>query len=164
MKIILLENIPSLGKAGDRVQVAAGYARNFLIPRKMALEATPANLQHLERQKDTFFKKAGKEKEEAADLATRIEGLSCTLARSAGEQEKLFGSVTSMDLQEFLASQGIQIDRRKIVLPHPIKTLGNFTVPIKLHADVTAQLKVQINPADEEKKNSSPKMMRSPVL
>ena len=156
MKIILLENIPSLGKAGDRLQVADGYARNFLIPRKLALEATPANLQNLERQKDTFLKKAGKEKEEAADLAARIDALSCTLARSAGEKDKLFGSVTSMDLQEFLSSQGIQIDRRKIALPHPIKTLGSFTVPIKLHADVTAQLKVQINPADDEKEKSSP--------
>ncbi len=150
MKIILLENIPSLGKAGDVVQVADGYGRNFLVPRKMALEATPANTRLLERQKDTFLKRAGREKESAADLAAKIESLSCVLVRSVGENEKLFGSVTSMDLHEFLTSQGVQIDRRKISLPHPIKNLGSFTVPIKLHPDVTAQLKVQVNPAEKE--------------
>ncbi len=150
MRIILLENIPSLGKAGEIVQVADGHGRNFLIPRKKALEATPANLRLLERQKDALLKKAGREKESAAELAARIDAVSCVLVRSVGKNEKLFGSVTSLDLHECLTSQGIEIDRRKISLAHPIKTLGTFTVPVKLHPDVTAQLKVQVNPAEKE--------------
>lgn len=151
MKIILMENIPSLGKAGDIVQVATGYARNFLIPKKLALEASSANIHGLDRQRESFLKKADHEKQNAADLAVKIETLSCTLGRQVGENEKLFGSVTTMDLQEFLSSQGISIDRRKILLPGPIKSLGSFTVPVKLHPDVTAHLKFTVVP---EKKRS----------
>ncbi len=150
MKIILLENIPSLGKPGDIVQVAHGYGRNFLVPRKMALEATPANIQLLERQKDSFLKRAGREKEDATELAAKLEAVSCVLVRSVGKNEKIFGSVTSLDIHECLTSQGIEIDRRKISLAHPIKSVGSFSVPVKLHPDVTAQLKVQVNPAEGE--------------
>jgi len=144
MKVILIENVPSLGKAGDLAQVAEGYGRNFLIPKKLALEATAANLRHLEQQKDSFLQKATKEKQKAAELAARIEQLPCTLARPAGESDKLFGSVTTLDLNKFLQEQGISIDRRKIHLPSPIKTLGSYTVALKLHPDVTAQLKVNV--------------------
>ena len=144
MKVILIENVSSLGKAGDIVQVAEGYGRNFLIPKKLALEASPANLRRLEQQRELFLSKATSERQKAADLAARINELPCTLARPAGENEKLFGSVTTMDLQEFLEEQGISVDRRKIVLPSPIKALGSYTVPLKIHPDVTAQLKVQV--------------------
>jgi large subunit ribosomal protein L9 len=147
MKVILVETIPSLGKAGDIVQVAVGYGRNFLIPKKLALEASPANLKLLERQRESFLDRASKEKNQAQELASKIENLPFTLARPSGENEKLFGSVTSMDLQKFLAQQGIAVDRRKIQLPNPIKTLGSFAVPIKLHPEVTAQLQVQVVPA-----------------
>lgn len=154
MKVILIENVSSLGKAGDLAQVAEGYGRNFLIPKKLALEATAANLRHLEKQKDSFLQKATKEKHQAAELAARIEQLPCTLARPAGESEKLFGSVTTLDLNKFLQEQGISLDRRKIHLPNPIKTLGSYTVALKLHPEVTAQMKVNVvaaSPAEKDK-------------
>jgi len=154
MKVILIENVPSLGKAGDLAQVAEGYGRNFLIPKKLALEATVANLRHLEQQKESFLQKATQEKHKAAELAARIEQLPCTLARPAGESEKLFGSVTTLDLNKFLQEQGISLDRRKIHLPSPIKTLGSYTVALKLHPEVTAQLKVNVvaaSPAEKDK-------------
>jgi large subunit ribosomal protein L9 len=154
MKVILIENVSSLGKAGDLAQVAEGYGRNFLIPKKLALEATAANLRHLEKQKDSFLQKATKEKHQAAELAARIEQLPCTLARPAGESEKLFGSVTTLDLNKFLQEQGISIDRRKIHLSNPIKTLGSYTVALKLHPEVTAQMKVNVvaaSPAEKDK-------------
>ena len=154
MKVILMENVPSLGNAGDVVQVATGYARNFLIPKKLALEASSASIHVLESRRESFLQKADHEKQNAADLAVKIEALSCTLERQVGENEKLFGSVTTMDLQEFLSGQGISLDRRKILLPNPIKSLGSFTVPVKLHSDVTAHLKGNVVPANPEKKKS----------
>lgn len=151
MKIILIENVPSLGKAGDVATVTPGYGRNFLIPKKLALEATPANIQLLERQKQLFLQKAGQEKHRAQELAAQIEALPCILPRPVGENEKLFGSVTTMDLQKALAEKGFSIDRRKIHLPAPIKTLGTFTIPIKLHPELTAQIKVEVVPAPSSK-------------
>jgi large subunit ribosomal protein L9 len=153
MKVILIENVPSLGKTGDIVQVAEGYGRNFLIPKKMALEATAANLRHLDQQREVFLHKATKEKQSASDLAAKVGELPCTLARPAGESEKLFGSVTSMDLQKFLQEKGISLDRRKIFLPQPIKTLGSYSVPLKLHPEITAQLKVNVVAASPEEKD-----------
>ena len=152
MKIILIENVPSLGKAGDVVQVATGYGRNFLIPKELALEASSANINVLKRQQEFFLKTAANEKEKADELAAKIEALSCTITRQSGENEKLFGSVTSMDIQEFLTEQGISLDRRKILLSSPIKTLGSFSILLKLHPNVTAQLKVNVVPATAEKK------------
>ncbi len=154
MKVILIENVPSLGKAGDIVLVAEGYGRNFLIPKKVALEATPANLRHLDQQKETFLQRATKEKQTSEALAARIEQVSCTLSRPAGESEKLFGSVTAQDLQKYLQEQGISLDRRKIHMPSPIKTLGSYTVSLKLHPEVTAQMKITVvaaSPAEKEK-------------
>jgi len=154
MKVILIENVPSLGKAGDTALVAEGYGRNFLIPKKLALEATPANLRHLEQKKETFLQRATKEKQTAAAMAARIEQISCTLSRPAGESEKLFGSVTTQDLQKYLQEQGISLDRRKIQLPSPIRILGSYTVSLKLHPEVTAQMKVNVvaaSPAGKEK-------------
>ena len=153
MKVILIENVPSLGKTGDIVQVAEGYGRNFLIPQKKALKATAANLRHLDQQREVFLHKATKEKESAADLAAKIGELPCTLVRPAGESEKLFGSVTSMDLQRFLQEKGISLDRRKILLPQPIKTLGSYSVPLKLHPEITVQMKVTVAAASPEEKD-----------
>jgi large subunit ribosomal protein L9 len=154
MKVILIENVPSLGKAGDVVTVAPGYGRNFLIPKKVALEATPANTRLLERQKQHFLQKAGQEKQRAQELAAQIEALSCALPRPVGENEKLFGSVTTLDLQKVLADKGFSIDRRKILLPTPIKSLGSFTIPVKLHPEVTAQIKFEVVPAPATKEKS----------
>ena len=154
MKVILIENVPSLGKAGDLVQVAPGYGRNYLIPKKQALEATPANIKLLERQKNLFLQKAGNEKHRAMEMAAQIDSLPCTLSRPVGESEKLFGSVTSLDLQKFLSEKGVSLDRRKIHLPAPIKMLGTFTIPIKLHPEVIAQLKVEVVPAPPTKEKS----------
>jgi large subunit ribosomal protein L9 len=154
MKIILIEDVPSLGKAGELVQVAPGFGRNFLIPKKRALEASPENVRLLERQKQLFLKKAGNEKQKALALAAQIAGLPCILARPVGESEKLFGSVTSLDLQKFLAEKGLSLDRRKILLPAPIKSLGGYTVPIKLHPEVTAELKLEVVPAPAAKETS----------
>ncbi len=154
MKIILIENVPSLGKAGDLVQVAPGYGRNYLIPKKQALEASPANIQLLGRQKQLFLQKAGNEKSRALEMAAQLDSLPCTLSRPVGESEKLFGSVTSLDLQKFLSEKGVSLDRRKIHLPAPIKMLGTFTIPIKLHPEVIAQLKVEVVPAPPTKEKS----------
>lgn len=151
MKVILIENVPSLGKAGEVVQVSVGYGRNYLIPKKLALEASPANMLLLESQRETFLKKAGKEKGKAQDLALKMENFSFTLARPAGESNKLFGSVTTMDIQKLLSDTGIVVDRRKIFLPNPIKTLGSFLVPVKLHPEVTAQLKIDVEPVAADK-------------
>ena len=154
MKVILIEDVSSLGKAGDTLQVAEGYGRNFLIPKKMALEATPANLRQLEQRKESFLQRSAKEKQAAEALAARIEEVSCTLSRPAGESEKLFGSVTAQDLQKHLQERGISLDRRKIHLPGPIKKLGTYTIALKLHPDVTAQVKVEVvaaSPAQKEK-------------
>ncbi len=152
MRVILIENVPALGKAGDIVPVAPGYGRNFLVPKKLALEATAANLQLLERQKQLFLQKAGQEKTQAQELAAQIDSTPCLLSRPVGESDKLFGSVTTMDLQKFLSEKGFSIDRRKILLAAPIKSLGSFLVPIRLHPEVTAQLKVEVVAAPAKEK------------
>jgi large subunit ribosomal protein L9 len=154
MKVILIENISSLGKAGDTIQVADGYARNFLIPKKKALEATASNIRQLDRQRDSFLNKVSREKESALALAAKIQELSCSLPRPVGDQNRIFGSVTSLDIQEFLLANEINIDRRKIMMKSPIKTLGEFAVPIKLHPEVLAQLAVKVIPNDAEKGKS----------
>lgn len=153
MEVILLENVPSLGKAGDIVQVAVGYGRNFLLPKKLAMEATPRNIRLWEQQRETLLQKKSKELERAREEAQKLENISFTIARSAGESEKLFGSVTTSDLQKLLQEQGIFVDRKKILLPNPLKRLGTFTVPIKLHPEVTAQMKIQIIPETSDKKD-----------
>jgi large subunit ribosomal protein L9 len=154
MKVILIEDVPSLGKAGDLVQVAPGYGRNYLIPKNQALEASPANIHLFERQKKVFLQKAGNEKHRAMEMAAQLDSLLCTLSRPVGESEKIFGSVTTMDLQKFLSEKGVSLDRRKIHLPAPIKMLGTFTIPIKLHPEVIAQLKVEVVPAPPAKEKS----------
>ena len=144
MKVILLEEMPSLGKAGDAIKVADGYGRNYLIPQKKAIEATSKNMKVWEYQKNLLKDKISKVKKEAEKLAEKIESISCTVSKQTGEEDKLFGSVTSMDIEESLRGEGIEIDRKKIILDEPIKKLGVYTIPIKLHPEVIANLKVWV--------------------
>ncbi len=144
MEVILLEDVPSLGKAGDQVKVSDGYGRNYLIPQKKAVLATEKSLKAIEHQKRQIQQKMGKAKKDAERIAREIESLSCTFAKSVGESGKLFGSVTSMEIEAYLKENGIEVDRKKIQLEEPIKNLGMYTVPIKLHPEVTAQLRVWV--------------------
>ncbi len=144
MQVILLENIPSLGKVGDLVKVSDGYGRNYLIPKKKAILATEKGLKMVEHQKREVQQRVEKSKKNAEKTARQIENLSCTFAKNVGESGKLFGSITSMDIENYLKDNGIEVDRKKIAMEEPIKNLGMFTVPIKLHPEVIAQLKVWV--------------------
>lgn len=144
MQVILLEDIPSLGKVGDLVKVSDGYGRNFLIPKKKAIFATEKNLKALQHQKALVQQRQNKLKKDALKLAQEIENLSCTFSKNVGESGKLFGSVTSMEIEAFLKEKGIDVDRKKIHLEEPIKSLGLHTVPIKLQPEITAHLKVWV--------------------
>jgi len=144
MKIILLDDVAKVGRRGEVRDVSDGYARNFLIPKKLALSASAGNLKNLEHIKQQQDAKAQRIKGDAQGLQQRIEALTYEERRQASEEGKLFGSVTSQDLADFLDKHGIKIERRRIHLDEPIKTLGDTTVPIRLHADVTAQLKVSV--------------------
>jgi len=144
MQVILLENVPSLGKAGDLVKVSDGYGRNYLIPQKKALLATEKSLKVIEHQKRQVQQRLEKGRKDAEKLGQQIENLSCTFAKTVGESGKLFGSVTSMDIENYLKDNGIEVDRKKISLEEPIKSLGMFTVPIKLSTEVTTHLKVWV--------------------
>lgn len=148
MKVILKENIDTLGHIGDIVKVAPGYARNYLIPKGFAIEATTKNAKALDHAKRQMEYKKNKVLEQAKQLAARIEGLPLNLVHQAGEEGKLFGSVTNMELAEQLKAQGIEIDRKKIVLAEPIKQVGEYTVGVKIHPEVTANLKVNITKAE----------------
>ncbi len=151
MEVILLENIDKIGTRGQVVKVAAGYGRNFLLPKKLAVAATPQNRKWVEQQRVRFLKLEAKEKADAADLATLLQDVSVTLIRKAGEKGNLFGSVTSMDVAEKLLAQGYHIDKRKIQISTPIKVLGEYGVPVKLHREVTATVKVLVEPDEESR-------------
>lgn len=144
MQVILLEDVPPLGKAGDLVRVADGYGRNYLIPKGKAILANEKNIKALEAQKRQIQQGIEKAKKQAEKLAQQIEQASCTLTKSVGESGKLFGSVTSKEIEEYLKGIGIQVDRKKIHLEEPIKSVGFYTVPIKLHPEITAHLKVWV--------------------
>jgi large subunit ribosomal protein L9 len=144
MQIVLLEDVPTLGKAGDTVKVSDGYGRNYLIPRKKAILATDKNIKNLEHQKRQIQQQTGNRKKDAESMAEQIEKLSCTFAKTVGESGKLFGSVTSMEIENYLKENGIDVDRKKILMEEPIKNLGMFTIPIKIHPEVTANLKVWV--------------------
>jgi len=144
MKVILIADEDNLGSVGQILNVKDGYARNYLIPKKKALPATPENLQKLERMRKQIEAQKARTLAEAQAIALRIESVSVTLPRQAGENEKLFGSVTSMDIERALQEEGIELDRKKIQLPEPIKSLGIYPVLIKLHPEVTAQVKVWV--------------------
>jgi large subunit ribosomal protein L9 len=144
MKIILLDDVAKVGRRGEVRDVADGYARNFLIPRKLALAATAGNLTNLDHIKKQQEAKASRVKSDAEGLRGRIEALVYEERRQASEEGKLFGSVTSQQIAEFLETRGVKIDRRRIALDEPIKALGETTVVIRLHQDVTAQLRVNV--------------------
>jgi large subunit ribosomal protein L9 len=144
MQIILQEDVEKLGTRGQVIEVAEGYARNFLLPRKLALAATPNNLKRLEKMRAVFAKREATEKEAAQKLAELLGSVTLTLSRKAGENDQLFGSVTSGDLADALAAQGYSIDKRKIQLDEPIKLVGEYQVPIKLHHDVTGTVKLVV--------------------
>ncbi|MDH7498942.1 MAG: 50S ribosomal protein L9 [candidate division NC10 bacterium] len=144
MKIILLRDVAKLGKAGDCVNVSDGYARNYMIPRKLAVEATPSSLRSLEQKKASGAGERSRAEREAQALAEKLSGLSLTVSRQVGKGDRLFGSVTSKDLSEALAELGIDVDRKKILLDEPIKTLGIFEVPIRLHQAVMVHIRVEV--------------------
>ncbi|MDX9708628.1 MAG: 50S ribosomal protein L9 [Trichloromonas sp.] len=148
MNIILTENVENLGTIGQLVKVKPGYARNFLIPGGMAMEANPRNVKELEHRKRQLERKLQKLTQGAELLKKQIEALTCFFAHRAGEDGKLFGSVTSMEIGAKLAEAGIEIDRKKIVLNEPIKALGDYQVPVKLPAGVVASIKVIVTAAE----------------
>lgn len=147
MKLILKENIEHLGQIGDIVKVAPGYARNYLLPKGLAIEATVKNAKALEHAKRQLAYKKNKSLEAAKNLVAKLEALSIVLTHQAGEEGKLFGSVTNMEIAAFLKDNGLEIDRKKIVLAEPIKQLGEYTVPVKVHPEVGATLKVTVSAA-----------------
>ena len=144
MQVILKEDVNALGKARDVVKVADGYGRNFLIPRGFAAEVNSRNIRMIEQEKKQILQKMEREKKKAEDFASQLAAVVCTIARKVGEQEKLFGSVNAKDIEESLSQQGIEVDRKNIVLDEPIKTLGEFPVKIKLNAGVSAEIKVVV--------------------
>lgn len=144
MEVILKEDVSKLGARGDVVRVTDGYGRNYLLPRKLAIEATAGNKAVIEQMKAASVRRSAKEKSQAQDLAKQFDGVSVSFQRRSGEHDQLFGSVTSSDIADALAKKGLDVDRRKIQLHESLKTLGEFTVPIKLHKDVTAHFKVVI--------------------
>jgi large subunit ribosomal protein L9 len=144
MQIILQEDVEKLGTRGQVVEVAEGYARNFLLPRKLALEASAGNLKRLEKMRTVFAKKEAVERADAEKLAELLGTVSLEFTRRAGEDDQLFGSVTAADVSEALAAQGYTVDKRKVVLQEPIKVVGEFQVPVKLHREVGANVKVVV--------------------
>lgn len=144
MKVILKENVESLGKTGDTLKVADGYARNFLIPRGLAIEAISKNIKALDHEKRLIAQKAEGERKKAESLLEKFANVTCTISRRIGEQNKLFGSVTTKDIEKELREQGFEVDRKNIILEEPIKSLGEFPVKIKLYPEVAAEIKVSV--------------------
>jgi len=144
MEVILREDVDKLGTRGQVVKVAGGYARNFLLPRKLAVAATESNKKIVEQERQGHLRREAKEKAGAQDLANMMTGVTVVIAQKAGEQEQLFGSVTSKDIAEALERQDYHIDRRKIQLDDPIRQLGQYQVPVRLHREVTVEVTVQV--------------------
>jgi len=144
MEVILKEDVANLGHRGDVVKVADGYGRNFLLPRKLAMQATEANKNVIEQMKAAAARRSATEKAQAQELVAQLESVVLSFTRKSGENGQLFGSVTSADIAGDLASKGFDVDRRKIQLSEPLKSVGDYTVAIKLHREVTAHIKVQV--------------------
>lgn len=144
MKLILKENVASLGKTGDTVKVSDGYARNFLIPKGLAIEATGRNLAEMEQKKKHILHMAEKDRSVAEALSEKLAGITCTIVRRVGDQDKLFGSVGAKDIEKAFGEQGIEIDRKNILLDEPLKAPGEFPVKIKLSAGVSVEVKIRI--------------------
>lgn len=149
MKVILKQDVEKLGKAGDVVKVAPGYGRNYLIPRSIAVEATPGNIKVIEMERIAHARHDQREKESASLLAGDIVKLTVTLQRKTGEGGSLYGSVTALDIADFLITHKIDVDKRKIQLEEPIKTVGEYQVPIRLHREVTVPIRVVVEPEPE---------------
>jgi large subunit ribosomal protein L9 len=144
MEVILREDIEKLGSRGEVVKVAAGYARNFLLPKRLAVAATDSNKKIVEQERQAHLRKEAKQKGEAEDLAKMMNGVTLTISQKAGENDQLFGSVTAKDVGDALAAQNYTIDRRKIQLDEPIKQLGEYKIPVRLHREVTAEITVVV--------------------
>ena len=144
MEVILREHVDNLGRRGDVVKVAEGYARNFLLPRKLALAVTENNKRQIDREKKLAEARDMEEKAAAEAIAARLAQLDVEIARRVGENDTLYGSVTSADIAQALHAKGFEIDKRKITLPEPLKALGESVVPVKIHRDVTGQIKVRV--------------------
>jgi len=144
MEVILREDVDKLGTRGQLVKVAAGYARNFLLPKRLAVPATDANKKIIEQERQAHLRKEAKLAADAADLGKLMANVNITIAQKAGENDQLFGSVTSKDIAEALEKQGYTIERRKIVLDEPIKSLGEFKIPLRLHREVTAEITLNV--------------------
>jgi large subunit ribosomal protein L9 len=144
MEVILREHVDHLGNRGEIVKVADGYARNYLLPRKLALPATEGNRKHVERERKIMETREADQRGAAQAIAARLEAIAITIARRVGDTEQLYGSVTAGDIADFLKDKGFEIDRRKLILPEPIKMIGEHTVPLKLHREVTVALKVRV--------------------
>jgi large subunit ribosomal protein L9 len=155
MEVILREHVDNLGRRGEIVKVADGYARNYLLPRKLALLATAGNKQRIEREREKFETREAEEMKVAQAMADRMSGVEIEIARKVGETEALYGSVTSSDIADALHAKGFDIDKRKLVLPDVIKKLGEYTIPVKLHRDVTTNLKVRVVAEGEREKAKS---------
>jgi large subunit ribosomal protein L9 len=152
MEVILREHVDNLGRRGEVVKVADGYARNYLLPRKLALLATEGNKQQIERERAKFEAKEAEEQKVAGAIAERLVNVEIEIARKVGETEALYGSVTTSDIAEALIAKGYDIDRRKLQLQEPLKKLGEYTIPVKLHRDVATSIKVRVIAEGEAEK------------
>jgi large subunit ribosomal protein L9 len=150
MEVILKEDVDTLGHRGDVVKVADGYGRNFLLPKKLAIEATSANRNVIEQMKQSALRRSAKEKSDAQQLVAQMEQVELVFERKVGENEHLFGSVTSSDIAHALEQKGYSVDRRKVQLDEPLKQLGEFHIPVKLHREVSAHIKVTVNAEGEQ--------------
>ncbi len=144
MEVILRTHVEHLGNRGELVKVADGYARNYLLPRKLALPVTEGNRKHVERERKIMESRESEEKGRAEAVASRLRAVDITIARRVGDTEQLYGSVTSGDIADYLKAQGFEVDRRKLILPDAIKAIGVHDVPLKLHREVTVALKVNV--------------------
>ena len=146
MKVILRDHVTNLGERGEIVNVARGYARNYLVPKGLAFEATPGNIRTIELQKKVWEAREVKVVEEAQAFADRLSAVELSVTKKAGESETLYGSVTNAEIADLLSAKGIEIDRRKIHLEEPIKSVGEYTIPVKIHPKVTAEIKLKVAP------------------
>jgi|SRR5688572_4617481 len=156
MEIILREHVENLGKRGEIVKVADGYARNYLLPRKLALPVTEGNKKHVERERKIVETRESEEKGKAEAIAARLAGVEIVIARRVGDTAQLYGSVTAGDIVDFLKARGIEVDKRKLILPEPIKSIGDHNVPLKLHREVTAPLVVKVVKEGAEQPPAAP--------
>ena len=155
MEVILREHVDNLGNRGEIVKVADGYARNFLLPRKLALPATAGNRKHVERERRIVEAREAAEKVQAEAISARLGMIDISITRRVGETDQLYGSVTAVDIADYLKGKGFDIDRRKLILPEPIKTIGEHAVPLKLHREVTVSLKVVVAKEGSEQRPQS---------